>query len=415
METVPIDRLIRAPVSQFAQGLNSLSYMRPLERLVRRPPVSVVIPIFNAHDALARCLESIHNSSLPPATEILLIDDHSSERAVHTVCHDFAAGWPATKYFRNDRNLGFVSSVNRGMREAQAGHDVLLLNSDTVVTPNWLTRLSIKAHLSEQIASVSALSNAAGAFSIPKAYGDADLPLGVLPRHAQRILEFVSERAETPVPSTSGFCMLIKRRAIEEVGYFDSCLFLRGYGEENDWNERATSAGFAHHVDTSRFIYHTRGLSFGSSREQLKQRNSRILVSLHPTHAERLRTWEKSDDLTQLRGNYGTLLQAMIAATSAERAALFDAPVIFRVGSSAPAGVWSATERRISITERLDGYSIDFFGILQGHVSRVHLSQLLFELAYRWDPSRIEVERPEHGEYARVIARIFEIDLVLGA
>jgi hypothetical protein len=40
----------------------------------------------------------------------------------------------------NERNLGFTLTANRGMREARPGSDVLLLNSDTVVTPGWLER-----------------------------------------------------------------------------------------------------------------------------------------------------------------------------------------------------------------------------------------------------------------------------------
>ena len=36
-----------------------------------------------------------------------------------------------------------------------------------------------------------------------------------------------------------GFCMYIRREAIRKVGLFDAAAFERGYGEENDFCNRA--------------------------------------------------------------------------------------------------------------------------------------------------------------------------------
>ncbi|WP_053236698.1 glycosyltransferase family 2 protein [Sandaracinus amylolyticus] len=403
--------LAREAVERFATALERSVPERPLARLSARPAVSVVIPIFNAPYALDRCLRSIRTSDTPETTEIVLVDDHSSDRRVDDVCTAFAASWRRTKHLRNSRNLGFVSTVNRGIRESAPDHDVLLLNSDTEATPGWLPRLSVAAHLDDATASVCALSNAAGVYSVPRAYGDHELPPGVTAPMAQRVLGFVSERALDPVPSTSGFCMLIKRRAIERVGYLDDKLFLRGYGEENDWNERASRVGLVHRVDCSRFILHARGLSFGAAREQLKRKNSRILQVLHPGHAAALRAWEKQDALGTVRTRYGALLDELRNASEAARRAFFEAPVSLVVGTDPPPGGWDDRGARISVLCRADGtVEIDLFGVARARPPGLDARRAVFELAYRWDPTHLDVREPELRDRLRDVAGIFGLE-----
>ena len=99
---------------------------------------AVIIPVHNAADELARCLESVH-STVPAGSEVIVIDDASTDGAVTGLLESWrtraAPGW---RFETNPRNLGFVATANRGMRLATG--DVVLLNSDTECINNAVVR-----------------------------------------------------------------------------------------------------------------------------------------------------------------------------------------------------------------------------------------------------------------------------------
>ena len=70
------------------------------------------------------------------------------------------------------------------------------------------------------------------------------------------------------VPTTVGFCMYIRRAALDQVGGFDAAAFGRGYGEENDFCMRAAQRGWSHRLACDTFVYHDGGVSFGAGKER---------------------------------------------------------------------------------------------------------------------------------------------------
>ena len=52
------------------------------------------------------------------------------------------------------------------------------------------------------------------------------------------------------IPTSVGFCVYLRREALDAVGPFDEQLFGTGYGEENDLSCRMRDAGYL----TARFI-----------------------------------------------------------------------------------------------------------------------------------------------------------------
>src|SRR3546814_20685263 len=77
------------------------------------------------------------------------------------------AGFPGVTVVSNPSNLGYTRTVNKGC-DLAGRNDVILLNSDTVVGPNWLRNLKIAAHRDARIGTVTAVSDNAGAFSVPR-------------------------------------------------------------------------------------------------------------------------------------------------------------------------------------------------------------------------------------------------------
>ena len=112
----------------------------------------MVIPVYRGIEETLACVESVIAGQSRIAANIVVIFDRGPEPAL---AESLAALGEAGEivYLENVKNLGFVGTVNRGMRHTTT-NDVVLLNSDTVVPPGWLDRLYAAAHADERIGSL---------------------------------------------------------------------------------------------------------------------------------------------------------------------------------------------------------------------------------------------------------------------
>lgn len=225
-----------------------------------RPRVAIIIPIHNAAEALRECLASVFAHSAAPA-RLILVNDASTDAAIAEILAE-AATRRGVEIISHATNRGFTASCNTGI--AAAGRDdVVLLNSDTVVPARWLENLMAAAHSSPETASATPFSDRAGAFTahdLPAGFSATDLARGC----AQASL---AEPPETP--TGHGFCLYLRRDALDRVGLLDAEGFPRGYGEENEWSVRALRAGMRHVVDDRTLVLHREGESFGTERAAL--------------------------------------------------------------------------------------------------------------------------------------------------
>jgi GT2 family glycosyltransferase len=248
--------------------------------------VEVVICVYNAVEETLACLRSLIGSTTIPHT-VRLIDDGSAPQVTARI-EAFIADKPWMRLVRNPENLGYTYSADRGVREAEADW-VILLNSDTVVSPGWIEGMLEAAASDPGVAFVGPLSNAATFQSVPELY-DAksqfkinDLPAGWTPAQMAALVAATSEKAFPETPLLNGFCTLMKRDAFVELGGLNRAAFPAGYGEENDLCTRAVKAGYKLVVADQVYVYHVKSASFGSARRQeLAKAGSRALKELHP-------------------------------------------------------------------------------------------------------------------------------------
>ncbi len=195
----------------------------PIDRITAAltAPVSIVVPVYNSPEELQRCVDSVFLHTKTPF-ELILVDDCSPDPAIGVLLEKYKAA-NAVRVLRNPINLGFVRSANAGMRASQ--QDVVLLNSDTEVTPRWLQKLTIAAYSDPKVATVTPFSNAAGAFSVPEIGVDAPIPFPFTILKMARLTERLSSHAYPWVPTGNGFCMFIKRQVLAEIGDFDEAEF----------------------------------------------------------------------------------------------------------------------------------------------------------------------------------------------
>lgn len=231
-------------------------------------PVDVIVCVHNALPDVERCLESILSHTLPPY-HLILVDDGSAEDT-REYLESFCAGQPIT-LIRHDVAMGYTKAANRGMNAAKSDY-ILLLNSDTVVPSCWLDRLIKCANVDSRIGMVGPLSNTASWQSVPQVssasgdWEDNPLPQGwSVNRYANEVAR-VSPRIYPRVGFLNGFCLLIKRTLIDDIGYFDEDTFARGYGEENDYCLRATDKGWHLAVADDCYVFHAQSKSYSHER-----------------------------------------------------------------------------------------------------------------------------------------------------
>ena len=255
----------------------------------------LIVPNFNAPEFLERCLDSLI-AHTDRRHLIHVVDDASTDSRVDPLLRRYASRYPQVRYYRLPSNLGFPGAVNAAL--ASTAHDVVLVNSDTEFPPGWLARMDRCRRSDPSIHAVSPLSNNATICSVP-AFNERNVrPPNVSLAEMDRLVQTTSLRRYPPVPTAVGFCMLMTRRAIEEVGPFDMA-FGRGYGEEVDWCQRAWARGFASVICDDVYVHHhgEAGFSHVPSRNALRRANERRIDERWPRYTPTLQAYCRQNPL----------------------------------------------------------------------------------------------------------------------
>lgn len=97
------------------------------------PSVTVLLTVYNGGAYLREAVESVL-AQTHEDFELLVIDDASTDGALESIPPD-----PRIRVLRNERNIGQIPSLNRGLREAR-GDYVARLDADDVCLPHRLER-----------------------------------------------------------------------------------------------------------------------------------------------------------------------------------------------------------------------------------------------------------------------------------
>lgn len=227
--------------------------------------VAIVVPVHDAPELVERCLDSVLTQTTGRA-RLIVVDDASPDPRIAPLLGHYA-GIARVEVLRNESNRGFTATANRGIDAAGAA-DVVLLNADTEVGPNWLAGLRRAAYCADDVGSATAVSDNAGAFSVPELERANELPSGWSFEQAARVLWHEAGLAYPALPTGNGFCLYIRRTVIDKVGKLDESAFPQGYGEENDFCQRAAQAGLRHLVVGGVLVRHARSASFGEERRR---------------------------------------------------------------------------------------------------------------------------------------------------
>ena len=283
-----IERIRRGP---HYMALSHAQWRRETSSAIR---LTVLIPIYRSVEITRTCIESVLGQRDPARDAIMLVNDCSPEEGMGEMLKNYASE-PNVVVLENDTNIGFVQSVNRGLKSCLYG-DVLLLNSDTRLFAGAIDELAAVAHGSPEIGTVTALSNNATIFTYP-AINAAEETLDDISWEELALVALVHNRGKAvDVPTAHGFCMLVKRSMLDSVGTFNE-VFGRGYCEENEFCQRGSDLGFRHVAATGVLVEHRERTSFGVEREALLQGNLSRLAEMYPEYNVTIANFEKSDPL----------------------------------------------------------------------------------------------------------------------
>ena len=270
-------------------------------------PVEIIVPIFNAPKETEECLRAVYAHTDRPFS-LILIDDCSSDSATLRLLDDIHS-WtrPATLrrliVLRNSTNRGFAASVNRALTVTTS--DVVLLNNDTLPPPAWLSRLESALSHATDIGSVTPWSNNGTICSIPLPCEVNAFPSAAAALEIQEVVRGFAAITPPTIPTGVGFCMLIARRALDRIGFFDSETFSPMYGEENDWCARAAEAGFRNVLAPNLYVPHHASASLSTLNDPNRAARIKHMVDLvdlfHPSYRQTIANFIELDPLRELR------------------------------------------------------------------------------------------------------------------
>lgn len=264
-------------------------------RLSQNRRTLVVAPFYKAEHLVERLVSSLIASAADLTAigaDVLLVNDSPDYaplgEALAAAGARAAEAGLACRIVTNERNLGFVGTVNLSIREAVAsGADIILLNSDTIVFAGALKEMVDVAYSDEMIGFVSPRSNNATLCSLPQ----QEERWRATP--AEGYLNYAAIAPRLPrftyAPTVVGFCMLIKWRLLNEFGDFDP-IYGAGYNEENDFVCRAGMVGYRGALANRAYVWHEGEQSFslsGTPKAERERKNSAILLARYP-HYSRL-------------------------------------------------------------------------------------------------------------------------------
>lgn len=335
-------------------------------------PVGVVVPVYNGTEHLKVLLPSLFkNTDLPH--RFIFVDDCSKSETADFLA-DAVKGHDDCILLRNSENLGFVKSVNRGAAKAleESCGSFVMLNSDTEVPSGWLSRLVRPMAEDETVASVTPLSNRATVFSFPFMNDDNDdlflREFGLEGINAA-IRSACAERYPE-LPTGHGFCMAVSSRVWKKIGGLNEALFGRGYGEENEWCQRAELDGFRNVLNPCLYVAHHEKGSFTSEERKANCEASLEVISvMFPSYMQRVY------DFTRENPSADAIAAAFIslALQKAGSAEVFTDPELFRKRLSGSDGVFVIRQSEVTkVAAKLLGYVI-FIGNAR-HIEKIGLS-----------------------------------------
>ena len=212
---------------------------------------SLIILTFNQLNYTKKCIDSIRKYTKKNIYEIIVVDNNSTDGTVVWLKKQ-----KDIKTIYNNENVGFPKGCNQGIA-VSTGENILLLNNDVIVTSRWLDNLIACLYSENNIGAVGPVTNSASYYQAIKVNYHTETEIQKFADTVNRLNPKMWEERLKLV----GFCMLIKRSVLDQVGLLDE-QFSPGNFEDDDLSYRIRLAGFRLLLCKDTFIHHFGSVSF---------------------------------------------------------------------------------------------------------------------------------------------------------
>ena len=226
---------------------------------------SIVILSYHTLAVTKLCIESIRACTEAGSYEIIVVDNGSQDGSV-----EYLKKQSDVRCIFNQENQGFPRGCNQGMRIAR-GDEILLLNSDTVVTAHWLEQLRAGLYSARDVGAVSCVTN----------YCSNGQQIGVDYHSLEEMQAFAASYNHTDPSKWEerttlvGFCLLFRRAIYDYIGGLDE-RFSPGNFEDDDYCIRIWQAGYRCLLLKDTFIHHFGSVSFARDESPEVQRRKAV-------------------------------------------------------------------------------------------------------------------------------------------
>ncbi len=252
--------------------------------------LSIAIVNWNTTPLLAACLRSLPKIGTEPFFEVIVVDNASDDFDEAA----FREESPDVNLIRNSENVGYARGNNQAFERA-TGDYVLLLNPDTEVTDGALEALVSFMDAHEHAAAAGAklvrpdgtVDRSVRLFPYPRPIAWEFLGLSRLFPNSRRFgayrMTTFSYDQPAEVDQPMGSALILRRRAIEEVGPMDEAFPI--FFNEVDWLYRAKTAGWqVYFTPDATIIHHGAGSTRQVKRRAMVRESHRSLLRFYAKH-----------------------------------------------------------------------------------------------------------------------------------
>lgn len=180
---------------------------------------SIIILTCNQLHYTRLCIESIRKFTKEKTYEIIIVDNNSSDGTIKWLEEQ-----SDLKVIYNKENLGSSTSYNQGIRLA-IGENILFLNNNILVTPNWLYNLDNALWSSENIGAVGAVSNKGTYYQEIEVNYNSIIEMFDFSKYFNKSNSY-SWKYRTRL---ADLCILVKRSIINRTGLLDEIFVSRKF------------------------------------------------------------------------------------------------------------------------------------------------------------------------------------------
>jgi len=212
--------------------------------------LDIIIVNYNSTDYLLHCIKSVY-ASVQELPAKVFVQDNASEDGVDRVKVEF----PKVILSKNSYNMGFSRAINNALRQGDSPY-IVLLNPDSYVMDGFFEPILryMEEHPNVGIVGPKILDHdgsvqgSARTFPSPLTglFGRSSLLTRFFPNNRLTRENILTTRSDGKSPMevhwVSGACMVVRRKAVDDVGPMDERFFL--YWEDADWCRRMRRKGW---------------------------------------------------------------------------------------------------------------------------------------------------------------------------